>query len=1220
MGPEGMNFDEVLKITDNIIFSSTGKHLSDVQRAVLLGTWQRQKYHEIALTYRCTPEYLKQDVGPKLWQLLSVEFGEKVSKTNFRAVIERQSSNLLTHAPLRRTEEVSIQTITPTALVAVDKDHFPSFSSVQVDWGEATDVSLFYGRELELQQLKQWILDEQCRVVALLGMGGIGKTSISVELAQQIQSEFQFVIWRSLRNAPPLEEILADIITFISPQPNLDLPEDHYKQISLLIELIRQFRCLIILDNGESILQEGDRAGQYQKGYQNYGELFKRLGETRHQSCLMLTSREKPREIAALEGKSLNVHSLLMPGLATENCREVIQSKGIYGTELQWNQLIHRYGGNPLAIKIVTTTIKDLFAGQVNEFLEQIQQGTAIFGDIRDLLEQQLERLSALETEIMYWLAINRESVYLTELKADLLEFVSPTELIESLESLRRRSLIEKSQDGFTQQPVVMEYIIEQFINQIVSEIQTEDLNYLHRYAILKSQAKDYIRESQNRLILTPIIRQIVTQYRLRGELQEKFHRLLAILKCQSQPYPSYAGGNIINLCHYLDLNLADYNFSRLTIWQAYLQDANLQDVNFSEADLSRSVFAKTLGNGLTVALGMNHQLATGDTEGKILLWNVQDGQQCLIFQGKTGSIKTISFSSNGELLASGSEDKIVRIWQVSTGECLQRFFGHQETINCVSFNSEGTLLASGSEDQQIKLWRVKTGDCIYTFTGHTDSIKTIKFSADSEMLASSSEDQSIKLWDIKTGRCLQTFSGDFSLNWIVTFATTTKAKQQAIASSCDENIVKLWNVETGQCVHTLTGHQDSVWTVAFSPNGELLASSSDDQTVKLWQVNKGNILKTLRGFKSQVCSLAFSQDQPILATGSQEQLVQLWDINTGQRLRTLRGHKHQVWSFAISQNQTILATGSDDQLVRLWDINTGRCLRRFQGHTDWVWSVTFHPTDQLLASGSYDRTVKLWDVQTGDCITTFHGHNDQVQAVAFRPQGDILVSCGSDQTLRLWEVKTGECLHCLSGHTRSVGSVAFSPDGRILASGSYDQTIKLWDVETGSCLQTLEGHHQRVHGLCFSPEGQYLASSSYDRTVRLWEINSGNCLKVWHGNLDRIQGIQFSPQGQLWVSGSADQNLRLWDFNTETCIKVLSNSDSSIWSVIFSLDCQILISGSHDQALRVWNLETEECTQILHTDKPYHGMNITGVTGITSAQKATLKALGAIDLESREW
>jgi len=66
------------------------------------------------------------------------------------------------------------------------------------DWGEAPDVSVFYGRNAELTMLEQWIVSDRYRLVALLGMGGIGKTALSVKLAEQIQGEFEYVIWRSL--------------------------------------------------------------------------------------------------------------------------------------------------------------------------------------------------------------------------------------------------------------------------------------------------------------------------------------------------------------------------------------------------------------------------------------------------------------------------------------------------------------------------------------------------------------------------------------------------------------------------------------------------------------------------------------------------------------------------------------------------------------------------------------------------------------------------------------------------------------------------------------------------------------------------------------------------------------------------------------------------------------------------------------------------------------
>jgi flagellar biosynthesis GTPase FlhF len=73
----------------------------------------------------------------------------------------------------------------------------------KIDWGEAIDVSIFYGRTNELNQLQKWVIQDKCRLIALLGMGGIGKTALSVKLAQLAQDSFEFVIWHSLRDSPP---------------------------------------------------------------------------------------------------------------------------------------------------------------------------------------------------------------------------------------------------------------------------------------------------------------------------------------------------------------------------------------------------------------------------------------------------------------------------------------------------------------------------------------------------------------------------------------------------------------------------------------------------------------------------------------------------------------------------------------------------------------------------------------------------------------------------------------------------------------------------------------------------------------------------------------------------------------------------------------------------------------------------------------------------------
>src|SRR5260221_5623139 len=298
------------------------------------------------------------------------------------------------------------------------------------DWGEAIDVSAFYGRERELVELERWIVDERCRLVALLSRGGYGKTTLSVKLTQQIARHFDFVIWRSLQNAPPLERLLAEYITFLSEQHKIDLPESTGERMTLLLAYLRNARCLLVLDNVETILQERNRAG-----YEAYGQFFQRVGQTAHRSCLLLTSREQPKELAPLEGTHTPVRTMVLAGLEQGACRQLLQDSNLPGTEMEYRSLADRHAGNPLALKLVAATIRELFGGNITEFLSQ---GILLFGDLRGLLDQQFEHLSASEEAILFWLALAREPLALGDLVQESISPLPGQELLEALWSLSR--------------------------------------------------------------------------------------------------------------------------------------------------------------------------------------------------------------------------------------------------------------------------------------------------------------------------------------------------------------------------------------------------------------------------------------------------------------------------------------------------------------------------------------------------------------------------------------------------------------------------------------------------------------------------------------------------------------------------------------------------------------------------------------------------------------
>ncbi|MGD1908491.1 MAG: NB-ARC domain-containing protein [Leptolyngbyaceae cyanobacterium] len=203
-----------------------------------------------------------------------------------------------------------------------------------IDWVEAVDVSIFYGRTLELKTLEKWIVHDRCRLVSLLGMGGIGKSSLAAKLREKVQSEFDYVAWKSLRNAPSVQELIPGLIRFLSSQYE-DLPGTLSGQISRLIECLNRNRCLVVFDNVEAVLQEGQQVGLYRHGYEDYSELFRRLGESAHRSCLILTSREKPREIGLLEGTVRPVRSMQMSGLTKKDGQRILTEEGASGSEAE---------------------------------------------------------------------------------------------------------------------------------------------------------------------------------------------------------------------------------------------------------------------------------------------------------------------------------------------------------------------------------------------------------------------------------------------------------------------------------------------------------------------------------------------------------------------------------------------------------------------------------------------------------------------------------------------------------------------------------------------------------------------------------------------------------------------------------------------------------------------------------------------------------------------
>jgi WD40 repeat protein len=1075
------------------------------------------------------------------------------------------------------------------------------------DWGEAPDVSDFFGRLPEVAALEDWIVQARCRMIGVWGMGGAGKTALITHVALAARRHFDAVLWRSLRNAPPLDELLADAIRSLTNQQRAALPSDLAALQSLFLQSLHDKRCLIVLDNLESILRGGHRAGQYRDGFEAYGDLLRHIGETPHFSCIALTGREKPHELAQLEGNASAVRSLHLAGLSLDEARVVLSDRGLVGDETVWRALVERFSGNPLALKIVAETIRDLFNSDIARCLAE---GTPLFGSIWDLLDQQFERLPPLERDLAYWLAVEREPISAEQLRGSLLDPAGRRELFDALTSLRRRSLIEHAGDGFTLQNVVMEYTTDRLVDHVCTEIVAGHAARLNTHPILKAQAKDYVRHMQTRLIVTPVADELTRRLRNAEAVAQHLMRLTASLRAEAPRQPGYAVGNIVNLLVHLKADLTGADFSDLAIWQAHLAETSLHGVNLSRADLTGSTFAETFGSVAAVAFSPDGQrLFAGTDMGEIRAWRVADGVQLFVCEGHTDFVRSIAFTRDGRLMASASSDQTVRVWDAESGTCLRILRGHTHRARCVVFSPDGRRLFSSSVDATIRVWDTRTGDCLNVLSGHERGVYTLALSPDGARLISGSTDCSVRVWDTTSGECLRALTGHTQ----AVRGSAYSPDGRTFASASEDETIRVWDAESGECLRAIdTG--GPLWSVAFTPDGVNLISGGEDSLVRVWDVETGECRRVIPSHTDSIQSVACSPDGRVIASGSMDRSARLWDARTGQSIKALRGYTNLQWSITFSHDDRFIVSGGTDGCLHVWDVASGCRLKTLRGHAGMLGSIDFSPRGDLIATTcSVDMSVRLWDFAAGKCVDILQGQSGMMSAAAFSPDGRWLAVGGEFETIWVWDVETRRWFVSLR-HINSVRCIAFSPDGTGMASSDDAGIVRVWDTRSWECLLAIQADQAPVWSVCFMPDGRQIVTGSDHPAIRFWDARTGECLRALDDEGSRSWTVSPHPRGRRFVSGGGDNILRVWDVERGQIIHRLEGHTDEIRWAIFSHDGRFILSTSNDETIRLWDAESFECLHVLRVERPYEGMNITDVIELTEAQKASLKALGAIE------
>src|SRR6266568_4304433 len=768
----------------------------------------------------------------------------------------------------------------------------------RIDLVEALDVSHFVGCEVEVAELTRWIVQERCRLIVLLGMGGIGKSMLASYLGRHLTHEFEAVLWRSVRDAPSCEELVADCITFFSETPPAEFPTSLEQRIDQLLARLQTHRCLLVLDNLEAILESRDPTGGYRPGYEGYGRLIQRLAESSHQSCVLATSREKPKEIEPLEGVRSPVLSLRLVGMDEQAAHELLSDKELRGTPAAWQRLVASYAGNPLALKIVAQTILDLFNGDLDQFL---QEGELIFNGIRPVLRQQVGRLTPLEHLLLTWLAVLREWTPLEALSQAIHPRMLRSKLLEALEALRRRSLLERGQQAsFSLQSVVMEYLTDELGERLSEEIVLGDPQQLRQMALE---------------LVQPLLERLRAELGADAPVEAHLLRLFAQFRAEDAAKEGYGPANVITLLKELRGHLRGLDLSQLALRGAYLQGVQMQDADLSGAMLQSCVFTETFDAISAVAISPNGQYwAAAGRRGEVRLW--EEGGQTLsrVWQAHTDRIRALTFSPDGRQLVTGSWDNTVKLWGVENGALLWSD-SQASSIPSVAFALDGSLLAmSGENVGKIHLWDLRSDTLLETLS-HPHPVSAVAWSPKARLLASGDFDGGIRVWELHTtgpAICIRAFSGH--TNWVMGLAFAPDGS--LLASGSRDGAVKLWDVASGRLRQTLAGHTDGINRVAWSPDGRTLASGSRDTTIRLWDVEEGSARAVLQGHTAEVYGLAFTPDSRSLLSGSDDGTLRLWDVESSQCLRIKRGYVSSLFGIDWSPDGTQLASGGSDALV----------------------------------------------------------------------------------------------------------------------------------------------------------------------------------------------------------------------------------------------------------------------------------------------------------------
>ncbi|MTJ09781.1 NB-ARC domain-containing protein [Anabaena sp. UHCC 0204] len=445
-----MTVTEILQFVDNLVFTKTDKHLDDLQQKIIEELFNGKTYKQIANIYDYDEGYIG-DESRNLFKILSEGLGEDINKSNFCWTLERVK-NCSKIVSFGNNNNINCYSNHQKLNHQEQNNNTEESKSSYHDLTLAPKINRFYGRKKDLDYLSNGILNQNTHLISVLGLSGIGKTTLVKRFVDLNLQQFEVIIWRSLKFPKSLDLLIDDLLN-VCKQEAKETIDNKLKQ---LFNILKNKKCLIILDDLENIFVNCQFAGQYKPEHQDYKTFLQMITEIEHQSCLILISQEKCQEMISLDSELYPIHSLELSGL-NNAATEILKNQGLKNEE-NWLDLINLYESHPKYLQYISILIKEVFQGEVSEFIKE--NNLILTEDFKSLFDSIWMRLSDLEKEILLKISQHNQPISRDEIKQSL--SLSSMDIINGLQSLTRRFLLtklESDQKSYTLSAVFREYL-----------------------------------------------------------------------------------------------------------------------------------------------------------------------------------------------------------------------------------------------------------------------------------------------------------------------------------------------------------------------------------------------------------------------------------------------------------------------------------------------------------------------------------------------------------------------------------------------------------------------------------------------------------------------------------------------------------------------------------------------------------------------------------------